>query len=62
MYTREDGTQVKASPFNTSNNNPKSLMDTEERFKEDYNLQANSSINVQIMKGFDFYHFQRFLH
>lgn len=54
MYTREDGTQVKASPFNTSNNNPKSLMDTEERFKEDYNLQANSSINVQIMKGLTF--------
>lgn len=29
-------------------------MDTEERFREDYNLQANASFNVQLMKGLVF--------
>ena len=55
-YTREDGTTFtpSSSPFGSSNNNPRSLMDTEERFREDYNLQANASFNVQLMKGLVF--------
>ncbi|MCS2582830.1 hypothetical protein NXY00_04965 [Bacteroides sp. BFG-551] len=55
-YTREDGTTFTptSSPFGSSNNNPRSLMDTEERFREDYNLQANASFNVQLMKGLVF--------
>lgn len=53
-YTREDGSTFTGSPFNTANNNPYSLMENEERFKEDYNLQANASLTVQILKGLTF--------
>lgn len=55
-YTREDGTifTPATSPFGSANNNPRSLMETERRYKEDYNLQANAAINVTLMKGLVF--------
>ena len=55
-YTREDGTTFTptTSPFGSTNNNPRSLMDTERRYKEDYNLQTNAAINIQLLKGLVF--------
>lgn len=53
-FTREDGTTFTAKPFQTQNNNPRSLMDNEKRYVEDYNVQANSSINIKLMEGLTF--------
>ena len=53
-FTREDGTTFVGSPFQTQNNNPRSLLDNEKRYVEDYNLQANSAINVTLAKGLTF--------
>lgn len=53
-FTREDGTTFTASPFQSQNNNPRSLMDNENRYAEDYNIQANSSVNIKLMKGLTF--------
>ena len=54
VFTREDGSTFTASPFQTQNNNPRSLMDNEKRYQEDFNMQGNSSINVKLMKGLVF--------
>lgn len=53
-FTREDGSTFIGSPFQTENNNPRSLMDNEKRYAEDYNIQANSSINIKLMKNLIF--------
>ncbi len=54
VFTREDGTTFVGSPFQTANNNPLSLMENEERFREDYNMQGNAAINIKLLKGLTF--------
>lgn len=54
VFTRPDGSTFVASPFQTSNNNPRSLMDNEQRFQEDYNMQSNASLEFKIIKGLSF--------
>lgn len=54
VFTREDGTTFTGSPFQTSNNNPRSLMDNEKRFVKEYNLQANSAINIKLLDNLIF--------
>ncbi|MCD8079083.1 MAG: TonB-dependent receptor [Bacteroides sp.] len=54
IFTREDGTTFTAKPFQSANNNPRSLMDNEKRYREDYNLQTNAAINIELAKGLIF--------
>ncbi|MCC8188789.1 MAG: TonB-dependent receptor [Bacteroides sp.] len=53
-YTREDGTTFTASPWNTSNHNPRSLLDNDNRFQTDYRLQTSSYITIKLAKGLEF--------
>lgn len=54
VYTRPDGTTFTASPFQTANLNPRSILDNEKRAQKDYNIQGNGFINIEILKGLTF--------
>lgn len=45
---------AKASPFSSSNNNPKHIMETTERSNEAMNALANAYLEIQICKGLKF--------
>lgn len=53
-YTREDGTTFVASPWATSNHNPRSLLDNDERSQTDYRLQTSTYVDVKLAKGLTF--------
>lgn len=44
----------KASPFSSSNNNPKHIMETTERSNEAFNALANAYLEINICKGLKF--------
>lgn len=48
---RED---VKASPFNTANHNPRMILDNEESLQKDYRLQGSAYLDILLMKGLTF--------
>lgn len=54
VFTRPDGTSFTASPFQTANHNPRSLMDNETRSQDDYNMQGNGYVNFTLAKGLTF--------
>ncbi len=54
VFKREDGSTFVGSPFQTANNNPLSLMENEERYREEYNMQGNAAINIKLLKGLTF--------
>jgi TonB-linked SusC/RagA family outer membrane protein len=49
-----DKRTVRASPFNTVNHNPRSLLDNEKIYQNDYRLQGSVFLNVNISEGLDF--------
>lgn len=53
-YTDPDGNVFVASPWGTANNNPRSVMDNETRFTEDYRLNASMYFNFNILKNLIF--------
>lgn len=53
-YTNAEGEVFTASPWGTNNNNPRSIMDNESRFTDDYRLNTSAYIDIQIMKGLTF--------
>ena len=53
-YYDQDGNMFTASPWGTNNNNPRCVMDNEQRFTEDYRLNTSAYININIVKGLTF--------
>lgn len=54
-YYDKDGNLLEnVSPWGTNNNNPRCVMDNEERFTEDYRLNTSAYINIHICKGLTF--------
>lgn len=53
-YTDADGNVFIASPWGTANNNPRSIMDNETRFTEDYRLNTSMYLNINILKNLIF--------
>ncbi len=54
-YTLKDGTTVtNAVPWNTSDNSPINIADKTTFIEENYSLNANSYVNVNILKGLTF--------
>ncbi len=52
-FTDENG-EFTARPWSTSNNNPRSIMDNEKRFRYDYRLQTNAYLSVKITDDLEF--------
>lgn len=53
-YTREDGSTFLASPWNTANHNPRSLLENDRRYQSDYRIQTSTYIDVKLAKGLVF--------
>ena len=53
-YTDEEGNVFTARPWGTNNNNPRSIMDNETRFTDDYRLNTSAFINIDLAKGLVF--------
>ncbi|MBP1677895.1 MAG: TonB dependent receptor [Bacteroidetes bacterium] len=53
-YTDADGNVFTASPWGTSNNNPRSIMDNESNFTDDYRMTGSAYLNVRLAKGLEF--------
>jgi TonB-linked SusC/RagA family outer membrane protein len=53
-YTDADGNVFTADPWSTANNNPRSVMDNETRFTEDYRMTTSAYLNIKLAKGLDF--------
>ncbi len=47
-------TVVTANPWGTANNNPRSIMDNETRFTDDYRINTSAYININLAKGLTF--------
>ncbi len=45
---------VKTSPFNTKNHNPRMIIDNENIKQNDYRLQTSAYVNINIIEGLDF--------
>ncbi|MDR1707630.1 MAG: TonB-dependent receptor [Prevotella sp.] len=52
--TGEMRTDVKASPFNTANHNPRMILDNEESYQKEYRLQGSAYLNITLMKDLIF--------
>ena len=52
--TGEYRTDVKASPFNTANHNPRMILDNEESYQKDYRLQGSAYLDILLLKGLKF--------
>jgi len=54
-YTLKDGTTIiKATPWNTSDNSPINIADKTTFIEENFSLNTNSYININILKGLTF--------
>lgn len=53
-YTDADGNVFTASPWGTSNNNPRCVMDNESNFTNDYRMTNSIYLNVRLGKGLEF--------
>jgi TonB-linked SusC/RagA family outer membrane protein len=53
-YTDADGNVFTASPWGTSNNNPRCVMDNESNFTNDYRITTSAYLNIRLAKGLEF--------
>lgn len=53
-YTDADGNVFTASPWGTSNNNPRSVIDNESNFTDDYRMNMSAYLNIKLAKGLEF--------
>lgn len=54
VYTREDGSTFIASPWNSANKNPRSILENDRRFQSDYRLQSSAYIDIKLADGLTF--------
>lgn len=53
-YTDAEGNVFTASPWGTANNNPRSIMDNETNFTDDYRITTSAYMNIKLAKGLEF--------
>ncbi|MDR1585781.1 MAG: TonB-dependent receptor [Prevotellaceae bacterium] len=52
--TGEEEIADNTSPWGTNNNNPRSIMDNESRFTDDYRLNTSAYLNIKLAEGLTF--------